>query len=339
MALPQIAPGPDWSRLPITSVEDVQEAVLGAGLDAVQLSRGPMHGSLAFATSGRMAFSTGHLTGRVSLTGALSETMTTLGVGIRIAPGSRHWMNEVETGGVGIFRAGDTHEAIYLPGTIYACVTLPDTQLEEIAADMGLVLDDAQLGGSRISRRRLSTARLATLQRAFVEVHTAGAQNHHDAAALGRFMLECLIQHVAREPRPEPGLRDMGVHSRIVARAQNYIRTHLTDSISISAIARASFASQSTLYRAFHEVLDETPQSFIRKLRLNRIRHDLATEEEARCTITILANKWGVGELGRFAGWYRELFGELPSQTRAQRVAIHEVLASHKIEKNCIAAR
>jgi AraC-like DNA-binding protein len=107
---------------------------------------------------------------------------------------------------------------------------------------------------------------------------------------------------------------------------------HLTDSISISAIARAAFASQSTLYRAFHEVLDETPQSFIRKLRLNRVRHDLATEEEARCTITILANKWGVGELGRFAGWYRELFGELPSQTRARRLAmLHDVLASQSI--------
>jgi hypothetical protein len=176
MALPQIVPDTDWRRLPITCVEDVQEAVLGAGLDAVQLSPGPMQGSLAFVTSGRMAFSTGHLTGRVSLTGALSETMTTLGVGIRTAPGSRHWMSEVETGGLGIFRAGDTHEAIYLAGTIYACVTLPDTQLKEVAADMGLVLDGAQLGGSRISRRLLSTARFAALQRAFVEVHTVGSR-------------------------------------------------------------------------------------------------------------------------------------------------------------------
>jgi AraC-like DNA-binding protein len=338
MALPQTVPGTDWGRVAITCVEDVQEAVLGAGLDAVQLSRGPMQGSLAFATSGRMAFSTGHLTGRVSLTGALSETMTTLGIGIRIAPGSRHWMKEVQTGGVGIFRAGDVHEAIYLPGTIYACVTLPDTQLEEIAADLGLVLDAAQLGGSRISRRRLSSARFATLQRAFVQVHTAVERRRHDAAALGRLMLEGLIEHVAREPRRDPGPRDMGAHSRIVARAQSYIMANLTDSISISAIARASFASQSTLYRAFHEVLDETPQSFIRKLRLNRIRHDLATEDEARCTITLLANKWGVGELGRFAGWYRELFGELPSQTRARRMSMLHEIVSTEIEKNCIAA-
>jgi AraC-like DNA-binding protein len=314
-----------WNRLRVTCVENVQQAVLGAGLDAVQLSRGPMRGSLAFATADVMAFSTGHLNGRVSLTGALSETMTTLGIGIWIAPGSRHWMEEVETGDVGIFRAGDTHEAMYLPGTVYACVTLPDTRLEQVAAEMGLVLDAAQLGGSRISRRPLSSSRLAVLQREFVRIHTAGEKRLHDAASLGRFMLACLIEDVAREPRPQPGGRNRTGHSRIVSRAQRFIEENLQDPLSLGAIARAAFASPSTLYRAFHEVLDETPQSFVRKMRLNRIRRGLAGEEEARCTITLLANKWGVGELGRFAGWYRELFGELPSQTRARRLAmLHE---------------
>jgi AraC-like DNA-binding protein len=193
-------------------------------------------------------------------------------------------------------------------------------QLEEIAADMELVLNVKQLGGSKITQRSLSRAKLARLQRDFASVHTAGDHGQHDAIALGRFMLGCLIEHVAREPRPTPGWRDPNGHNRIVARARCYIMENLEKPLSVSAIARASFASQSTLYRAFHEVLDETPQSFIRKLRLNRIRRDLATEQEAHCTIAILANRWGVGELGRFAGWYREMFGELPSQTRAQRM-------------------
>lgn len=316
MEPPHIPPANGWSRVPITRVEDLQQAVLGAGLDATQLSRGPMRGSLAFATTDDIVFSTGCVSGRVSLVGSLSETMTTLGVGVRLAPGSRHWMQEVWTGGVGIFRAGDGHDAIYLPGTVYAAVTLRDDRLEEIAAEMGLVLDAKQLGGSRISPRSLSSDRLAALQRDFTRVHTTGEQRLPDATSLGRFVLACLIQHVAREPRPAPGWRDTSGHSRIVARAQSYIMEHLHGPLSISAIARASFASQSTLYRAFHEVLDETPQSFIRKIRLSRIHRDLASEQEVRCTITMLANKWGIGELGRFAGWYRELFGELPSQTR-----------------------
>jgi AraC-like DNA-binding protein len=211
------------------------------------------------------------------------------------------------------------------------CVTIRDDHLEELAAEMGLVLDAKQLGGSRISSQALSSARLAVLQRHFARVHKAD-ESQHDPTSLGRFVLESLIEHLAREPRSEPGWRSLNAHSRIVARAQRYITENLEDPLSISAIARAAFASQSTLYRAFHEVLNETPQSFVRKMRLNRIRHDLATEKEARCTITLLANRWGVGELGRFAGWYRELFGELPSETRARRMA-----RVAQIDKNCIA--
>jgi AraC-like DNA-binding protein len=244
----------------------------------------------------------------------LSTNKTTLGLGIRLMPGCRQWMTEVETGRIGIFRPGDEHEAMYTPGSVYAAVTLPDEELEAVAGDMGLVLDRKQLGGSRISRRVLASDQLARLQREFERIHTAGVL--HGAKALNRFLLECLIRHVARDPRPQLGARDTTGHSRIVARAQRFILENLDAPLAISAIARAAFASQSTLYRAFHEVLDETPQSFVSKMRLNRIRRDLATQTEAHCTIAMLANKWGVGELGRFSGRYRELFGELPSETR-----------------------
>jgi AraC-like DNA-binding protein len=326
-----------WSLVPISCVEDLQDAVLGAGLDTVQLSRGPMHGSLAFAMHDGMLFSTGVLNGRVSLTGPLSNTMTTLGLGITMTPGSRQWLHELGSGGVGILRAADTQEANYLSGSLYAAVTLHADQLEEIAADRGLVLDAKQLGGSGLSPHLLSNTNLGVLQREFTRVHTDDEQSLQNAAILGRFLLNCLIDHLARQPRPQAGPRNTNGHERIVARAQHYIMEHLEVPLSISAIARAAFASQSTLYRAFHEVLDETPQSFIRKMRLNRIRRDLATEDEARCTITILANRWGVGELGRFAGWYRELFGELPSLTRARRMAIFRQVAHEGIDTNGIA--
>jgi len=52
-------------------------------------------------------------------------------------------------------------------------------------------------------------------------------------------------------------------------------------------------------------------------LRLNRIRRDLASPQEAHCTVAALANRWGVSELGRLSSEYRDLFGELPSRTRA----------------------
>ena len=48
---------------------------------------------------------------------------------------------------------------------------------------------------------------------------------------------------------------------------------------------------------------------------MHRIRHDLASQAERACTVALIANEWGISELGRMAGRYRELFGELPSDT------------------------
>jgi AraC-like DNA-binding protein len=108
-------------------------------------------------------------------------------------------------------------------------------------------------------------------------------------------------------------------HSRIVARARAFIHANLDTSLSIERIAAAAHTSHRTLHRAFQVVLDETPYSYVLKLRLHRIRHELISDAEAVCTITAVANHWGLSELGRFAAWYRELFGELPSQTLARR--------------------
>lgn len=318
MDSPQIGRTQSWNLHPIACVEDVQQAVLGAGLDAMQLSQGRMAGSLTFANDGPIAVSSGYLMGRVCLTGSLSETMTTLGLGIRLPQGSRQWMNEVGTGDIGIFRPGDGHEAMYMPGSIYVAVTLPDDVLEARAAEMDLVLDRAQLGGSRISQHPLAGDSLRMLQARFRRIHM-GAE-HAGATALCRVVLECLIQQVAREPRRQSSPRPTG-NTRIVTAARRFILDNLNRPLSVSAIARASFTSRSGLFRAFGEVLNDTPQSFVRKLRLHRIRRDLASDQEARWTIALMANRWGVGELGRFAGWYRELFGELPSETHRRHSA------------------
>ena len=110
-----------WTRIPIASVEDLTDAVLGAGLEVTQMSRAPVTGSLAFATFDRdITCSSGYIAGRVALTGPLSANMVTLGVGLVLAPGTRHWLNEVGSGAVGVFLPGDEHDALYPPGSMYA---------------------------------------------------------------------------------------------------------------------------------------------------------------------------------------------------------------------------
>ncbi len=99
----------------------------------------------------------------------------------------------------------------------------------------------------------------------------------------------------------------------IVRRARAYISEHLAEPICPDTLAQAALTSRRTLFRAFAEILDDTPQIYVMRLRLHRIRHDLASDEERACTVALIANQWGISELGRMARRYRDLFGEFPA--------------------------
>jgi AraC-like DNA-binding protein len=308
-----------WTRIPIARVEDLTDAVLGAGLEVTQMSRAPVTGSLAFATfDDGITCSSGYIGGRVALTGPLSASMVTLGVGVVMAPGTRHWLNEVESGAVGVFLPGDEHDALYTPGSLYACVTLSAERLEEIAARRDLVLDSKTLGGTGVDANNFSAASLLRLRMHFERIHGARHAGAPGSRVLGTQLLHALISHFGRAPRFQVGGTAPRGHARIVARARAFIHENLDQPLSIDKIARAAATSHRTLHRAFQSVLDETPYSYVQKLRLHRIRHELISDTEAACTITSAAHRWNIPELGRFAAWYRDLFGELPSQTLAR---------------------
>jgi AraC-like DNA-binding protein len=279
------------------------------------MSRGPVTGSLAFAEHDGILYSTGYIGGRVSLAGPLSDSMITLGVGLRLGPGTRHWLNEVTTGDFGIFLPGDHHDALYTPGSLYTTLTLSAERLEAAAEDRGLIIDIRSLGGTGVLARRFPEELVAELGARYEHVHAGRMTKGTAAASLGNRLLHAVLTHLGRQPCAPSVRTNPKGHARIVARARAYISENLGRPLRIDEIARAAFASRRTVYRAFNKVLDETPQSYVRKLRLHRIRHDLASDAERTCTVALVANQWGIGELGRLSGWYRELFGERPSET------------------------
>jgi AraC-like DNA-binding protein len=109
----------------------------------------------------------------------------------------------------------------------------------------------------------------------------------------------------------------------IVRRARAYILEHLAEPLSPETLAQAALTSRRTLFRAFAEILGDTPQVYVMRLRLHRIRHDLAGDDERACTVALIANQWGISELGRMARRYRDLFGEFPSETLAMQRLAH----------------
>jgi AraC-like DNA-binding protein len=317
-----------WTNVPIARIEDLRDAVLGAGLEVTQMSSTSISGGLVFAKVDDIIYSSGLLNGQVALRGPLSPKLLTVGVGLRLGAGTRHWLEETATGSVGVFHAGDEHDAFYTPGSLYATATLSLERLEQLAADEGLVLDRRALGSTGIHGQLLAPVIVRNLRHAFDLIHCGRFPRGPAGARLGHTLLRSIILHIGREPAGHNRRNGGQAHATIVRRARAYIVDHLSEPISLGDLANAALTSRRTLFRAFTDILDDTPQTYIRRLRLHRIRQDLASDEERACTIALIANQWGMSELGRMSGWYRELFGERPSETlsearAASRATIH----------------
>jgi len=329
---PHVNAPDEWTRVPIHSIDDLSDAVPGAGLEVTQMAKGSVSGSLAFAQRNGITCSSGLIVGTVTLTGPLSANQLTIGVGLHFSPGTWHWMNEVTTGEVGVFHAGDEHDCRYTPGALYAALTLDADRLEEEAAGAELVLDRKTLGGTGLHARHLHPRAVAWLREGFERIH-GGRHPPGPQDDVSAVMLEAFLDHFGRAPSSRNRGRSPHAHAAIVKRARDYISEHLGAPIALDDIATAAYASRRTLYRAFGEMLNDTPQSYVRRLRLHRIRHDLATDAERACTIALVATQWGMSELGRMSGWYRKLFGERPSETHAHaRDALDKPIALRPTE-------
>jgi transcriptional regulator GlxA family with amidase domain len=160
---------------------------------------------------------------------------------------------------------------------------------------------------------------LSRLQAAFRRLHAGDDQLINAPTILSKLLLRAFVGQLARPPRFVVGRINPRGLAQVVASAHPFIHGHLDQPLSVDRIATAVSTSHRTLHRAFRLVLEETPHSYVTKLRLHRIRHELVSEAEAACTVAFLANRCGIDELGRFANRYRNLFGELPSETRSRQ--------------------
>lgn len=124
-----------------------------------------------------------------------------------------------------------------------------------------------------------------------------------------------LAASLERDPDREPIERSTPqTRRRVVRRVEEYLDAKREDVPSIAALCALAGVSERTLEYAFREHLGTTPLRFLKLRRLNRVRRELL-DPEPGASVANAAHGAGVHGLGRFAGEYRSLFGELPSET------------------------
>ena len=73
------------------------------------------------------------------------------------------------------------------------------------------------------------------------------------------------------------------------------------------------------LQESFKQHLGMSPLTYLRRLRLDGVHHELSRGDPWQVSVSEVAARWGFTHLGRFAGAYRARYGVSPSQTLTER--------------------
>jgi AraC-like DNA-binding protein len=100
-----------------------------------------------------------------------------------------------------------------------------------------------------------------------------------------------------------------------VRRVERFIEENARCAINVEDLAGVAGVSTRALQAGFRRFRNTTPMAYLRALRLELARSELARAGRGIGSVASVANVFGFGHLGRFAADYKTRFGESPSQT------------------------
>jgi len=106
-------------------------------------------------------------------------------------------------------------------------------------------------------------------------------------------------------------------HVKVV---EEYMHANADAELTPALLAEVAGVSVRSLFAGFREHRGTGPMTYLRTVRLERVRRDLLNDASIS-SVSAAALRWGFAHLGRFSAEYRRVFGECPAQTLRRRGA------------------
>ena len=137
------------------------------------------------------------------------------------------------------------------------------------------------------------------------------------ASTSGQLLCAAVLTAFPNTALVEPTIEDRhDAHPRTLRRAIAFIDDHAHEEITVADIAAAAHVTTRALQHAFRRHRATTPMGYVRLVRLRQAHQELlAADPTTRVTVTEVAARWGFFHPGRFARYYREVYGCSPYQT------------------------
>jgi AraC-like DNA-binding protein len=301
------------AEIATTDVESVREMLTQAyagGLTVGHSGDTPFVFEQAVASDGTVSVATLRFAGRVTATmdGAREVLFTD------ISKGRYSWRSRAE--------AGDQDRSLILPARHELTVEFDAVRSVMVTVDPPTVTRwMSRYGGLPPSPALLHQAAAGSEAvrhtiRYYGEVMATDAfESDLVRASLLDVLLSMTAHHLLSDPPPAQRREAPAA----LVRAEDYLRAHAGEAVSIADAAEAARLSVRGLQDQFQKWLHVTPAEYLRNVRLERARADLVQARTDGVPVRVgdVARRWGFTHLGRFAGSYAEAFGESPSVTLA----------------------
>ena len=109
--------------------------------------------------------------------------------------------------------------------------------------------------------------------------------------------------------------RKRGTISDTVDRVTTFIDENVEKELTLSDLIAVSGVSARTLYSGFSQAYGTGPMAYLKLVKLNRCRESLLAADPKTEFVGDIAAVWGFYHLSSFARYYKQEFGELPSET------------------------
>lgn len=192
-------------------------------------------------------------------------------------------------------------------------------RLEHVAAAIGGSEPAATLRlAPRLDLRQGSGAHWWQLMHYLAALLQPGGE--HPASGLHTAMLEdhvlAMLLRVAWPPATVSRAPAAATVPRL-RKLEDFIEAHLDQPLTLADLAHVGNSSVRLVQQLFARERGTTPMAHIRRLRLERVRHDLL-HPGPDTRVMQAAARWGFEHPGRFAAAYQQAFGESPSATLAR---------------------
>ena len=142
----------------------------------------------------------------------------------------------------------------------------------------------------------------------FTRTELAVREIEHTCATLLILASEAELDRQADEQSP-------GLARPKVEMAEEYLRAHLEEPFALDKLVEITGTSASTLLREFRKRYGMPPLQYLKSCRLEAAQRELVSTDPDGTSVTEVAMHYGFYHPGRFAGYYKQAFGELPSET------------------------